>query len=556
MRQRLFFILAAVLAACGGGGHGGGSSSADTDPPEVQLGERLFLETRFAQFFSAHSTGDVNAPLAAGDPVMDDSATTGDPLPGPFRGQSMNCRACHLVDELQDEAGGGVRTYNDFARRSPVPARGDQATMTARNSPPLVGSTLRRDVPFMLHFDGEFPTTADLVRGTLTGRNFGWLPTEGAMAVAHIAAVIRNDDGTGELASEFEGSLPYRVAFLGTDPSIPAAVRIPPQYRIDVTQASDAQVLDAVAQLVAAYVESLLFSTDAAGANNGSPYDRFLRKNGLPRAPAPAEGESKASYAARLRGLVQALKKPAFVQANEGQFEFHDQPFQFGATELEGLKIYLSVPGDVISAGQGVGNCVSCHVAPDFTDFRFHNTGASEQEYDALHGTGAFASLNIPDLATRTASFDAYLPPSPAHPTATGAFRSAPAADKPGYTDLGVWNVFANPDIPDPQSALTELLCTEFQIPVETCTPDVLLPLTVGLFKTPTLRDLGQSQPFFHTGQIDSIEDAVQFYITVSTLARQGRIRNGAAELADIVIGQGDIAPLAAFLRSLNEDYS
>jgi hypothetical protein len=36
---------------------------------EVAIGERLFLETRFAQFFFANAGGDANAPLSAGDPV-------------------------------------------------------------------------------------------------------------------------------------------------------------------------------------------------------------------------------------------------------------------------------------------------------------------------------------------------------------------------------------------------------------------------------------------------------------------------------------------------------
>ncbi|HEY1253051.1 MAG TPA: hypothetical protein VGH97_17860, partial [Thermoanaerobaculia bacterium] len=40
-------------------------SGADVDPPEVQVGERLFLETRFAQYFAAHGAG-TNVPLAAG----------------------------------------------------------------------------------------------------------------------------------------------------------------------------------------------------------------------------------------------------------------------------------------------------------------------------------------------------------------------------------------------------------------------------------------------------------------------------------------------------------
>jgi hypothetical protein len=67
----------------------------------VQVGERLFLETRFAQFFFANSEGDVNASPPQGDPVVDQVQTIGQPLPGPFRGQSMNCRQCHLVDDLK-----------------------------------------------------------------------------------------------------------------------------------------------------------------------------------------------------------------------------------------------------------------------------------------------------------------------------------------------------------------------------------------------------------------------------------------------------------------------
>jgi cytochrome c peroxidase len=83
-----------------------------------------------------------------------------------------------------------------------------------------------------------------------------------------------------------------------------------------------------------------------------------------------------------------------------------------------------------------------------------------------------------------------------------------------------------------------------------------VLPLTIGLFKTPTLRDLGQSDPYLHTGQMDAIEDVLKFYVESAGLARQGSLRNGASQLADIALGADDLAPLAAFLRALNEDYS
>jgi cytochrome c peroxidase len=559
MRARVELIAWCVMGSfgvnaigCGSGHDGSAPVSRDTDPPEVQLGERLFLETRFAEFFFAHSGGDVNAALPVGDPVMDATVTTGPSLTGPFRGQSMNCRACHLVDELGTEPRGGVRTYDDFGRRSPVPAREDGLAVTPRNSPLLVGVTGSHEVPFVLHFDGEFPSTPALVAGTLTGRNFGWLPGEHAIAVHHIAEVIRNDDGTGALAGEFAGSLPYRVAFLGTDRSIPKAVRIPNAYRIDVSTATDAQVLDAIAALIAAYVDSLRFSIDTEGGHDGSPYDVFLRKNGLPR--KPAAGESNADYTDRLRTLIAGLSSPVFVSPADGRFQLHAQPFQFGASELQGLKVFFSVPAEPM--GASVGNCVSCHPAPEFTDFRMHNTGATQIEYDMVHGTGAFAALDVPSLTARNASFDAYLPPSPAHPTASGRFRSAPAAGHPGLTDLGVWNIVGNPDAPAPQAALMQLLCAQLRLDARSCDAATVLPLTIGLFKTPTLRDLGQSDPYLHTGHMDGVEDVLAFYVQVSGLAKQGRLRNGASELIDMTIGADDLAPLAAFLRALNEDYS
>lgn len=43
--------------------------------------------------------------------------------------------------------------------------------------------------------------------------------------------------------------------------------------------------------------------------------------------------------------------------------------------------------------------------------------------------------------------------------------------------------------------------------------------------------------------------------MTASRLAREGKLRNGSPEIAGIHLNPTDIASLAAFLRSLNEDY-
>jgi len=483
---------------------------------------------------------------------MNTTQTVGAPLPGPFKGQSMTCRACHLVDELAGVKGGGVRTYADFARRSPIPVRDDGLTVTPRNAPPMVNATLMRDVPAVFHSDGEFASIGDLVVGTLTGRNFGWLPAEQNTAISHIANVIRSDNGKNALAQEYGGGgVPYQVLLAGTSAAIPAHLVIPAQYRFDVTTATDPQVLNGMAKLIQAYLDSLRFSTDSSGQYNGSPYDVFLAKNGLPR--APFSNESGLQYSQRLLGLINQLSNPKFVTSKDGKFTLHNQAFAFGATELQGLKIFFSTQTG--SNSGHTGNCVSCHTPPNFTDFVFHNNGTSQFEYDAIFGNGAFANLDVPDLQTRNGNFDAYLPPSPEHPNATSRMRSPATADKPGYTDLGAWNIVGNPDLPNAQPPLTQILCGEFDLDSSNCTPDVLLPLTVAYFKTPTVRDLGQSDPYLHNGSMDSIEDVLNFYVESTALSHDGQLRNGSPELSNVQIDSTDVAPLAAFLRALNEDY-
>ncbi len=579
------------------------------DPPEITIGERLFLETRFAQFFNQFLAGgaSVNDPLPAGDPVMNTTVTIGEPLPGPFAGLSMNCRACHLVDEHVETPGGTMRTYADFARRSPVPARGDGATTAPRNSPSLVNATLPRAGGLLLHFDAEFASTADLVKDTFTGRNFGWLPGERALAIAHLARVVREDDGTGGLAQDF-GGLPYAVVLTGIDSTIPEEFRLPEEFRVNVATASDADIFRAVSKLVSAYTEGLVFSQDETGAFNLSPFDVFLEKNGLPRKPATRE--TSLEYSRRLLTLIKRLERDSrlswvtnnphkkhrrhhrhlkFVKRNpateDGKFQFHDQPFKFGQEELQGLKIFFAEPSTIPSVSESLkrgktGNCIACHQAPTFTDFRFHNTGTTQAEYDRIHGPGTFAHLRFPDLRERNANYDQYLPATEQHPHAQGPFRAVPVTTNPKLTDLGLWNVLANPDFPASQPRIRRILCVDsltaglpgLNVPsaqadealdrvIESaafagrCSAEALLPTSVAVFKTPGLRDLGHSAPYMHNGQFDTLEQIVNFYRGSSALARQGTLRNGAAELKGIVLTDVDVAPLAAFLRALNEDY-
>ena len=568
VRERTCWIVfSLLLVGCSGGSSTPPPASvAATGTPgaEASVGERLFVETRFAQAFKAHldAGGHVNDTLLAGDPVMDFSETArpGVGLPGPFAGLTMNCRACHLVDEHVGTPGGGMRTYAEFALRSPIPDRGDGKRTAPRNSPPLVNASLDRPGGALFHFDGEFSTMEDLIVGTFTGRNFGWLPGQKTEAIHHIAQIMREDDGSGVIAQQFDG-LSYGILFTGANPAIPDELRLPPEFRAFIGSGTDQEIFDAVVKVVAAYVKQLQFSQqEESGALIRSPFDVFLEINGLPQ--QPDSNETPLDYSRRLLTLVNRLANPQFIASNphreNGLFQFHTQPFVFGAQELEGLKIFLAEPSATpptrqeLSAGK-IGNCVACHAAPNFTDFKLHNTGSTQREYDSIHGVNSFAALPIPNLAARNGNYNGFLPATEVHPNASETFRGIPTLADPALTDLGVWNVFANPDMPNPQAKIKAILC-EDQLPC-TLSDTTLLDRAIARFKTPGLRDLSHSAPFMHNGQFATLNDIIDFYIEVSGQVRAGRLRNGDVQLQRIALTTSDIVSLVAFLKSLDEDY-
>lgn len=542
--------VALILASCGSGDAPPPLTEAEGAPADQNIGERLFVETRFAEYFAANAT-DVNAPLAVGDPAVStvQNVYTQTPMPGPFAGESINCRSCHFVVEFEGVPNAGNRTYADFTTRSPLPRPMGGFTTTPRNAMQMVGSLEPHDGPTFLHFDGEFTDPVDLVETTLTGRNFGWGPDQYQQAVAHIADVIRGDNGNNTPAAEYGCNLSYATIFLGTDPKIPKDCQLPAQYRLNVSTATDAQILSDVAQLIAQYMYGLLFKQDELGRYYASPYDVFLRLNHLPQ--QPRAGETDQQYDQELYQQVLALSNPVWVDGTYGSFKYHAQPFQFGPTEFAGLKIFLAAANGATDGSQHAGNCAACHQPPNFTDFRFHNTGVSQEEYDAANGTGAFAQLAIPDLATRSQNYDAYLPITTIHPNASERFRHPAVAGNPQYADLGLWNIYLNPDIPNPQANLQSVVCTNAQ----NCAVDQGLATTIAQFKTPTLRDLEDSAPYFHNGSKLTFTDVVLFYIKSSQLARQGQLRNPPPEFQGMSINQDDVAALTAFLASLTEDY-
>lgn len=525
------------------------------DPAEVALGERLFNDFRFSEFFYTASQGNVNHVLEEGDPqleylrILENKATQ----PSPFRGQASSCLSCHMVEQARDLSGLPMRSYADYASTSPIPIRDSQLDpSTLRNSQSVILITPNQaPIPEFFHWDGEFNSLEELVVAGLTGRNIGWLVEEREQALQNIANVIRGDDGLGELAKDF-GGYTYKEWFLSEDPLLPDEVRLPSFYRLDVESASTTEIVNRVALLISAYIRNLSLQKDDNGHYSGSPYDVFLRKNRLD--PAPRMGESDRLYAERLLAEISSLENPAFVTAADGSFATHDQTFQFGPEELEGLKFFLTIP----EPGQHrmAGACAQCHTPPHFTDFGFHNIGLSQFQYERVHGADTFKNLKIPGLAERNQNSHLYGLPTPDQPKRQRLLSSAPSSLNPQLADLGLWSLFANPDFAHLQSDLKQSLAISLpEANTGQLSNEDLLPLTIGMMKTPSLRNLGHSDPYFRNGHAPTIEAAVAMYVMFSRGARHGAIQPVDPKILNIHMHGQNVDRLAKFLKSLNEDY-
>lgn len=445
LKRSVLFLFALFIAASLAGAFArpmrGQQQRTENHAAVVELGKRLFRDDRF-------------------------STPSGD-LPA-------NCAHCHLLDEDPQ----GLRAYTDFFNRSWVSFRPqDPRRLELRNSPTILDAAQSP----RLHYDGEFASLEDLVKGTFCGRPMGWLPGEQTQAMDRVRSVVTGDQGE-EAASSY--SRQFKTAF-----------------DVDLGALNREQVLDLIAKAVADYVRTLNSRQDA-------PYDRFIESNRLER--KPAAGENSSAFALKLTAQIASLESKNALKLTEG----------FDATALAGLKVFMRTSGP-----RAVGNCISCHTPPLFTDFSFHNIGISQREYDNIHGEGKFADLPIPNAATAHRPF--------------AQLREIPAIGKPNLADLGFWN-------------FVDLKTTTLRRAKES--DDQLLRRMIATFKTPTLRNLKYSFPYFHDGSVTTLDEVMVEMIRLSKMARAGRVREGDEELGRILITEEEIAPLAAFLNTLNEE--
>jgi cytochrome c peroxidase len=323
------------------------STFGDQPKPDssiVELGARLFADTRFSS-----PEGDLQS----------------------------SCSSCHMVNEDPQ----GVRVYTDFFARSWVSWRSqDPRRDGLRNAPTILDSA---ELP-QLHYDGEFGSLEELVKGTISGRTLGWLPGEQQKALDHAYQVIVSDTGDGKTTGSS-----YKDRFNLA-------------YGVSLEQLKRDEVINFAARAVSDFIRTLKTEKNSA-------YDRFIRSNNLPE--RPGQMETSTAFAERMLAQISSLETESRLKLAK----------DFGADELKGLKIFFSTKG----AGP-VGNCGTCHTPPMFTDFTFHNTGISQIEYDRHHGDGSFENLAIPDAGRAV------------RPSAQ--MREIPTRSKPGYVDLGYWN--------------------------------------------------------------------------------------------------------------------
>ena len=315
-------------------------------PAADSIGEALFLDTRFSEYFAANMTS-VNAPLATGDPVVDAGANPERPAARPLRG---------AVDQLpfvpfRNRIPGRQRRRQPHLcgfhhpQPNPPPTQPNGFDHTPRNAMQMVDSFTSRSGPLFLHFDGEFASGEDLVIGTMTGRNFGWMPSQYNEAIAHIAKVIREDDGSGQLAADRLDGLSYSVIFKGTDPRITPDILLPPSQRLDVATATDIQVVNEVAMCIAPIHEGPPLSARLLRPLHRLAVRQFSARQS-PAAGAAGGPDEGSLQPQRSISRCSRCRIPIYITAADGCYKYHAQPYQFGATELQRLED-LSRLGDL-----------------------------------------------------------------------------------------------------------------------------------------------------------------------------------------------------------------
>ena len=161
-------------------------------------------------------------------------------------------------------------------------------------------------------------------------------------------------------------------------------------------------------------------------------------------------GKAIAAYESRL-----ISRNSRFDQFRDSIGEGYDGGNHLTASELRGLKLFV-----------GKAGCSSCHRGPNLTDGKFHNIGIAQTgpHVPAVDRGRADGLLQVKD-------------------------------DE--FNCRSEWS-----DVPDPKA------CAVWALDAS----DARVQAGLGAFKTPTLRDVARTAPYFHTGNAASLFDVVNHY--------------------------------------------
>jgi len=148
----------------------------------------------------------------------------------------------------------------------------------------------------------------------------------------------------------------------------------------------------------------------------------------------------------------------------------------------------------------GRAGCRTCHVGATFSDGAFHNTGVPPADGGAPRDAGRYTGLPI----VRADPFNA-----------AGAFSD----DPDGAAAARVQRLVAGPE-------------------------------TWGQFKTPTLRNVAETAPYMHAGQLATLEAVVRYYSTLDGAILPTHHQE--TILAPLDLSEMEIADLVAFLETLS----
>lgn len=156
--------------------------------------------------------------------------------------------------------------------------------------------------------------------------------------------------------------------------------------------------------------------------------------------------------------------------------------------EKDGLKVFV-----------GKGRCSSCHRGPNFSDWKFHNIGVAQTGKD------------VPEEDS-------------------GRELGIQSVTDDEFNCAGRWSDSQEKD----DCAVSQLMVREADR---------------GAFKTPGLRNVAETGPYFHTGELETLADVIDFYDAGG--AASGFVGTTDENIRQLGLTSAERADLEAFLRAL-----